>query len=189
MKRTFWDVLVDCNSYRIFTPQLDVPESLELNEKLKTESISVASWMPLRIELWEGDKPRAEKKKPIADFIDTGLLIKAVNPRTRTLVEPLIASQVEFLLFESPFGPYYGLHLRYVDCLDAEHSEVIRFKSSGRIMEVERYSFHWDRLADIHIFHLPELGLSRLFVSDEFKRVVELNGLTGLIFYPVPLAE
>jgi len=56
-------------------------------------------------------------------------------------------------------------------------------------MEVTKYAFRWEQLEGIHIFRLPELGTSRLFVSDEFKRKVEENGLTGLLFYPVPLVE
>ena len=66
---------------------------------------------------------------------------------------------------------------------------MIQFKSSVRIMEVEKYTFHRDHLGEINIFRLQQLGLSRLFVSDEYKRVVEANGLSGLRFYPVPLAE
>jgi hypothetical protein len=96
---------------------------------------------------------------------------------------------VEFLPFETPVGPYYGLHVQYVDCLDISLAEVIRFQSSGRIIEVTKYAFYWEKPEGVHIFRLPELGLSRLFVSDEFKQVVEENGLTGLLFYPVLLAE
>ena len=188
MKRLFWDVLLDCNNYRIFTPELSVPESLDLNQELKNASISEANWVPLRLELWEGDKPRAEKKKPIADFIDTGLLIKIASPRARTLLEPLIGNQAELLPFETPVGPYYGLHVKYVDCLDIANIEA-KYFDDGRVMRVIKYAFYWDQLEKIHIFRLQELGLSRLFVSDEFKRIVELNGLTGLLFYPVQLVE
>lgn len=190
MKRVFWDVLVDCNKYRMFCTQLPVNESLELDEKLKTYPFP-GNWVQLSLKLWEGEKgkKREEKKKPLADFMATGLLMDAISPRARTLLEPLITKQVEFLPFETPVGLYHGLHVKYVDCLDVDHAEVIRFKSSGRIMEVEKYAFYWERLEGIHIFRVPELGLSRLFVSDEFKRVVEENSLTGLLFYPVPLVD
>ncbi len=190
MRRVFWDVLVNCNEYRMFRTQLPVDVSLGLDERLKTYPFP-DKWELLSLELWEGEKgkKREEKRKPVADFMATGLLMDAISPRARILLEPLITTQVEFLPVETPVGPYYGLHVKYVDCLDVDHAEVVRFKSSGRIMEVIKYAFYWERLEDIHIFRLPELGLSRLFVSDEFKRVVEENGLTGLLFYPVPLAD
>lgn len=191
MKRVFWDVLVDCNKYRMFCTQLPVNESLELDEKLKTYPFP-DDWVQLPLKLWEGEKgkKREEKKKPLADFMATGLLLDAISPRGRILLEPLITKQVEFLPFETPVGPYYGLHVKYVDCLDVSRVVGERF-DDGRIMAVgiEKYAFHWERLEGIHIFRVPELGLSRLFVSDEFKRVVEENGLTGLLFYPVPLVD
>lgn len=194
MKRTFWDVLLDCNKYRLFAHDLDAEgpaRSLEFNEMLKTTRQFGENWHPLRLELWEGEpgKRKKEERKPNADFMGTGLLLDAISGRAKSLLESLIVNQVEFLLLETPVRPYYGLHVKYVDCLDAKHSAVVRFKSSGRIMEVEKYAFHWDRLEGVNIFRLPELGLSRLFVSDEFKRIVEDNGLTGLEFYPIPLVE
>ncbi|MFN3394908.1 MAG: imm11 family protein [Candidatus Thermochlorobacter sp.] len=190
MKRVFWDVLVDTNTYRVFKKLLSTEESLEWMNTLEKGNPMGKSWIPLKLQFWEGDRgyKRAEKKKPVADFTET-LAMPLVNLRGREKIEPLIATQVEFLPFETPVGPYYGLHVKYVDCLDVDRAKVVRFKSSGRIMEVEKYAFHWERLEGIHIFHLPELVHSRLFVSDEFKRVVEENGLTGLLFYPVPLVE
>jgi len=189
MKRVFWDVLSDLDNYRMFSTQLDVKKSLELDELLKVYPFP-NNWHPLALKLWEGEKgeKKAEKKKPLADFMGTGLSIDAISPRGRVLLEPLIATQVEFLPFETLVGPYYGLHVQYVDCLDTSRIEA-KYFSDGRVMRVVKYAFHWERLEGIHIFHLPELGLSRLFVSDELKRVVEENGLTGLLFYHVPLVE
>jgi len=190
MKRLFWDVLIDSNTYRTFETGLDTETYFAVKEMLKSGASFHEQWNPMKVQLWEGDKgyKRKEKKKPVADFMSTTLM-PLVSLRGRKKIETLIANRVEFLPFETPVGPYYGLHVRYVDCLDIERAEVLRYKSSGRVMEVTKYAFRWERLEGIHIFRLPELGTSRLFVSDEFKRKVEENGLTGLLFYPVPLVE
>lgn len=186
MKRIFWRILEDSNRFRTFRSTLSSKESLLLLDNLQTNSSLVDKWKPVQVKL---AKEKEEKEKPIADFIAIDLAFRAMSERAKQILTDLIIPQVEFLPFETPVGPYYGLHVKYVDCLDVNRAEVVRFKSSGRIMEVEKYAFYWERLEGIHIFHLPELVYSRLFVSDEFKRVVEENGLTGLLFYPVPLVE
>jgi hypothetical protein len=186
MKKTVWDILIDCNNFRTFRTNLSTEDALALLELLKSGDWIATKWKGLRARL---ARERSEKAKPSADFISIDLAFDAMSGRARAILEDLVSGQMEFLPIETPVGPYYGLHVSYVDCLDVEHAEVLRYKSSGRIMEVIKYAFRWERLEGIHIFRLPELGTSRLFVSDEFKRLVEANGLTGLEFYPVPLVE
>lgn len=186
IKRIFWDVLIDSNSYRVFTTGWDVKKMREFYENIKSGEPLGERWATIQLVLWiDPDHPKREQKKPVADFMSAGIM-NVISNRARFTLEPLIASQVEFLPFETPVGPYYGLHIKYVDCLDTSRIEA-KYFGDGRIMRVLKYAFYWERLEGIHIFRLPELGLSRLFVSDEFKRVVEENGLTGLLFYPVPL--
>lgn len=189
MKRIFWDVLVDSNTYRVLETLLSVAEDLDLGEMLKKGTPLGEKWSALQLRFWEGDKgyKRKEKKKPLADFTEITLM-PLISVHGRGKMESLIVAQVEFLPFETPVGPYYGLHAQYVDCLDTSRIEAHYF-SDGRVMRVVKYTFHWERLEGVHIFRLPELGVSRLFVSDEFKRVVEENNLTGLLFYPVSLVE
>lgn len=191
MKRIFWDVLADTNTYRVFATSLSHEEYTHLRRVLEKGEPLGEAWNPLSLRLWEGDKgyKRKEKRKPIADFTKITLM-PLVSLRGREKIAPLVGDQVEFLPFETPVGPYYGLHVKYVDCLDVSRVEGERF-DDGRIMAVgiEKYAFRWEKLKDIHIFRLPELGLSRLFVSDEFKWVVEENNLTGMLFYPVPLVD
>ncbi len=184
--KTFWDVLVDCNNFRMFRTNLSAKESLALSEQLKARDWIGEKWKTIRAQL---AKEKSERAKPIADFIAIDLDLVAMSGRAKVCLEGLVNGQMEFLPVETPIGMYYCMHVRYVDCLDVGRAEVLRYKSSGRIMEVTKYAFHWERLEGIHIFRLLELGPARLFVSDEFKRLVEENGLTGLLFYPVPLVE
>jgi hypothetical protein len=68
-----------------------------------------------------------------------------------------------------------------IDCLDMENSIVRQFKSSDRVMLVEKYVFK-DNCHEQHIFRIPEEPLSAVFISDVFKEAVEQNGLVGFIF-------
>lgn len=186
MKKIFWDIIADSNTYRVFTTGWHVKKSLEFDKILKSTDKFGHRWSPIQLELWEAEYPEQEKKKPVADFMTCGLAIKVMSQNAKDSLEFLLSSQVELLPFQTPVGSYYGLHVNYVDCLDLPRVTA-KYFSDGRVMRVERYAFYWKKLENIHIFRLPELGLSRLFVSDEFKQIVEKKGLTGLEFYPVQL--
>ncbi len=189
LTRRFWRVLVDSNTYRVFECSLSTEAWFYWNDLLKKGEPLGDRWRPMKLRFWEGEgeEKEVERRKPVADFSGTTLMPLA-SARARAIIEPLVQGQVEFLPCETPVGPYYGLHVRYVDCLDTSRARVKRF-SNGRILDVIAYAFHWERLENVHIFRIPELNLSRLFVSDEFKRLVEAHHLTGLLFYPVPMVE
>ncbi len=124
----FWDVLVDSNSYRMFTTELRPEENLALMDTLEKAKSLEKNWQIIKLVFWEetGRRKKVERQKPIADFMH-GKITLVISARSRELLAPLVANQVEFLPFETPVGPYYGLHVRYVDCLDVKRAEVIRF--------------------------------------------------------------
>lgn len=188
MQRIFWDVILDSNTYRTFTTGWEVDKRLESHDVFKSGQKLGSSWHPIKLELWKGEDAKKEERKPVADFMNSGLAIKVVSQSAKDVLETLISEQVEFLPFDTPVGMYYGLHVNYVDCLDLPKITA-KYFSDGRVMRVVKYAFHWEKLANKHIFRLPELRLSRLFVSDDFKQTVEKNKLTGLMFYPIPLVD
>lgn len=104
------------------------------------------------------------------------------SAEARSVLEPLIATDVEFV--ELPVGgtTAHAVNvLRIVDCIDYDKAEVERYKSSGRLMRFRRYAFVERRLADIHIFKIPEKPTGYVFVSDEFVRLAQ-SRLTGFRF-------
>ena len=70
---------------------------------------------------------------------------------------------------------------RVIDALDEANSDVERF-SSGRIMDVDRYSFFPERVFGVHVFKIPELVLMDVFVTDPFVERVKTAGLKGFKF-------
>ncbi len=140
---------------------------VEINGLLPTDTINankklLPDWKPIKVSLFE-DPEGKERSKPLGDFM--GIVGPAVSHKAKSILEGLISNTVEFLPLDFEEERYYALNITWVDCLDATHSEVELFRS-GRIMNVVRYAFKWERLENIHMFYINELGKSRLFVSD-----------------------
>ena len=111
-----------------------------------------------------------------------------------TVLEPIIGDICEALPVVHPFkgaGKFFLLHvLRTIDALDESKSEVER-RSIGdsRIRQIFRYSFRLAAIEGVHIFKLPNKSGSGLIIDDVFRDVVELNGLRGLRFRELTMAD
>ncbi len=190
MRPKIWIMKLDAENYRLFKA---TPEAFEKwllwFDKLKSGGSVASEWEVVEMVLFEGEpgEKRKERKKPIADFTN-GYVYDSCSERARQIIEPLVKGQVEFLPLKTPVGIYYEMNIQRIACLDEENAIVKRFKD-GQIMRAEKYAFLDEKLGGQHIFWEREIGIKVTFVSDEFKRLVEENGLTGLLFYPVPLVE
>ena len=181
-KHLFWEIVSDVDTYKSFQ-LLDRRRALNLLHELSDGKVFSEPWGTVNVTFYRGDDG-SDEHKPVGDFVE--FIDPAVSVNARSILEPLISNTVEFLPLKTDTGVYFALKVAWIDCLDVDHSIVKRF-STGRIMRVIEYAFHWDRLEDIHIFRLPELRGSSLFVSDKFKEVVKKNKLEGLNFYPIPI--
>jgi hypothetical protein len=96
----------------------------------------------------------------------------------------LLSSHVEALPLKCKDGPLYAINiLTEVDCMDLDRSKFKRFPSSGRIMIIDEYVFKKGKVGDAPIFKIPESN--EPFVSDDFKSMVEKEGLEGLEFVSI----
>jgi hypothetical protein len=190
--KRIWIIRSDSDKYRAFDQEKYRSEEwMALFDRFKEGGSLIKDWQPIEMVLYEGngsEEIETEKNKPIPDFTK-GVVTLAMSSVARTILEPLIADDVEFLPLLTPRGPYYELNISRVAGLDVPNSAVIFFKESRKILKVERYAFYWDRLKEKNIFLLSELGQREWFVSDAFKQKVEESGLSGLVLFPVPLVE
>jgi hypothetical protein len=72
--------------------------------------------------------------------------------------------------------------LKVIDCLDYMRTQVERRKN-GTVKVIGQAVFREGCSGDSPIFKIPEGLLDAIFVSEEFKMLVEQHNLKGLNFY------
>lgn len=139
-------------------------------------SLVGATWEPLVVQWMTEDMEGTLE----GDFPTLGNLRVFSQKAVDALLE-LLVENGELLPLISKDGQFYVYNVtRVADALDEERSEVVRFKTSGRIMRIEHYRFRSELLAGLSIFKVPQL--TEVFVTDAFvKRVQEAN-LKGFAF-------
>ena len=132
-------------------------------------------------EIYQGED------KPSSDFPSLASHIPVFNQTAIVALEGLLESNGEFFPL-CCLGCDKSLKAfnvtTVVDALDADNSEIKRFKSSGRVMRINKYQFDADKLGQ-SIFKLPETPLMSVFVTDEFVAQVKKSELTGFLFEEV----
>lgn len=140
----------------------------------------------------ELERPIEEQKeaKKIADcsklWNKTGTYV--FSEKAKDCLEELIRGCVEFIpaVFENT--TYYIINiLSIADAIDYEKAEFQRL-STGLVVGLEKYSFHEERLKGLNIFVTTLNGYiqsTEVFVTSEFKKVVEKNKLLGFKFIEV----
>ena len=115
------------------------------------------------------------------DFPSAFGQIPVLSLRAWTLLEPLIGESVEALPLKCPGRNLFALNvLAVVDCLDQEKCEF-KYYSSGKIMRVAKFAFRNDPTEKHHMFSIPETS-GDVFISDQFRKLVEQENLKGLQF-------
>ena len=147
---------------------------------LNCQSLSSA-WIPLKC-IWNIDyDDRRQKRIKVADFTRLAISAPVFFPRGWAILKPLIGHEVEALSLETPIGPAFAINiLGLIDALNHSACEC-SYYTDGKIMQVKKYMFLLDKVANVHIFRVPEC-YSTVFVTDTFKHLFELHNLTGARF-------
>lgn len=146
-----------------------------------------------RLRGWDGS-PRSDGWDPIpmvlvtadhrgelepTDFPATGSLALALSARAADALDEMLRAHGELLPLQLDQGEFYAFNTTAVlDALDMERSELRRFASSGRLMNIERYAFIPAELAKAPIFRLSVRRQDEL-VTDSFVQRVHAAGLSG----------
>lgn len=143
-------------------------------------------WSPLHMRLIHKDEgqnllPSDSPWLGVHTLIFKRTAIDALDSMLRWHGEllPLTCTDAEIFL-------YNPTHM--VDALDENASTIRRF-STGRIMDTERYVFSQDTIRGLHIFKIPNLQPSPIFVSQQFVDLWISAGLKGLQFERVWLLQ
>jgi hypothetical protein len=168
-----------------FQPDSDVYDTVELRHGDDISVVQqfggtpISDWRPLSLKISKGEKR--------TEFPSFFLYAPVFTARALEALEPLIAPFIQALPLDVPKSrsQLYAINVTNMrDCLDHSRSKIMRF-SSGGIIDVEEYAFKPGCLEGQHIFKLKDLPYLWVFVSEEFKRVVEENRLEGLILKQV----
>ena len=144
------------------------------------------SWRPLPVKSQLAHDGRRARNQE-GDYPSLGGIIPVLNRRSLDVLRPLIESAVEILPLAHPTLELYAIHvLDVLDCVDYDRAEYTRYSDGDRgVNQILRYAFRPGTLDNRHIFKIKQFEVSFPFVSEEFKRRVEDNGLLGFEFWPI----
>jgi hypothetical protein len=145
-------------------------------------------WQSPKIRLQREDLDLGEYPEPLlrGSNFPGFYTLPAWDAKAIALLHPLVDNAVEYLPLDCDEGEFWLVNvLDVADCLDWEQSELTYFDDGG-LKGIRRYVFKPDCLEEHHMFRTPEHKYSRIFVSDEFKALVENSNLVGLRFEPAP---
>lgn len=142
-----------------------------------TENIG-DKWLLLSCKFYES----LYESKRLGNFLHSsnGLVL---DQKAAQLFQAWVAPSIELLPLKTDHGDFYLLHvLDIIDCIDYKRSEIIYYQSTGRLAGIPKRVFRKELIAGKHIFMLPEDGMPNIYISDEFKKAIEDNGLEGVKF-------
>jgi hypothetical protein len=125
--------------------------------------------------------------EPFSDFPHLWPTLPVFSERALTILSPLLADQIEPLSFDVQKKRFYLINvLDVIDCLDVDQSILSRNFVTGHISSILRYAFFPERVADHHMFKIPQTSDLEILVSSAFRETVQSNGLTSLDFIILP---
>ena len=139
-------------------------------------------WVPLELEFI---KDGTHNKKCDTPALYTGFII--FNKKTVETVKSLLKDNVEILDVNviDTDDKYYAINVIDVgEYLDHDKCEF-KYFSSGKIMRCVKFAFKANEVKNKHIFKISEFSGTFIFVSDEFKKTVEMARLKGFEFTEV----
>lgn len=160
----------DVDYYNIFELKNESDKKL-----IDTTGSLISNWSPLEIKFF--------KKKKVGDIAWLYPNDIIINEKAKTSITPLVKNDVELLPLKLLDDTYYFFNvITILDALDEEHSDISRL-DNGKIINCRKYNFKEEVLNGVHVFMLPQfLKSKRIYVSEEFKKVTEENGLKGYQF-------
>lgn len=119
-------------------------------------------------------------------YLWNGTSLFLLNERAKNILEPVLSEYVEFLpvIYKQPL---YLMHVLCVaDALDLDN--IIANTYAGKIGYIKKFAFKEERIPPFPVFRIlceGRLYTGVIFVKDEFKKIIEENGLTGFSFEEV----
>lgn len=169
-----WEFDVDIIRYKSYNQKNygDIESEL-FDGRILQDSWKIVEFVPTKDEKGQ--------KREFGD-VSSWLSVPLFQGEAIDKLKPLIGDSIEILPINVAEKDYKIINvIKVLDCIDYDNAEVKRLPSGG-VLRFLKYAFQKDVVENEHIFRIKEKPGSRLFVSDDFKKVVEENNLTGFKF-------
>lgn len=178
----FWILMEDVDNFSMLSP-------IDYDCRALSQFLVDGKWGEALKSFWQPIKVKIIKNKYIGDIFSLdGCLHFVFSEKALNILLPLLQTSIEYLPIinvDNPNDKLYVINiLEVLDCLDHEKSNIEYFLNSKRVMMLRSpIILRSDILENKHIFRLKDAPGLRIFVSDDFKRLIEENNLIGLRFY------
>lgn len=166
------------NRYRWVGPQSESDGAILV--KVRYAPVE-ATWHPIGVQ-WVPET----RDRPACDFPIFYSIVRCFSRRALQTLTPYIEGALEVLPLIGLGDTYAGVHcVRWVEGaanLEGVDQNRVSIHSSAFVPRL-----HSKLISGLDVFGVPEM-ITKLFVSDRFKRAVESHGLTGLEFREVALS-
>ncbi|HUQ70003.1 MAG TPA: DUF1629 domain-containing protein [Planctomycetaceae bacterium] len=148
-----------------------------------TSRLPPSEYRPMETLTFEVNRVDAEEW----DFYPIPGTFGLVSNRVRSCWEEYCFGDIAFLPAVLNTTNYWIPYaLRMLDCLDHANSRLTCFKNSTKVMSIEKYAFHTERISECRLFRIPEQR-SNLFatgpVCDEMIQA-DFRGFDFLQVFP-----
>ena len=153
----------------------------EESENLEFDGRKFVRWIPPKLSRMDIDEETGTRLRRL-DFPWFSSSAIAMRERARQCLESELSGCGQFLDVAVPQDRMWLFNpTSVVDALDESASQLVRFQSSGRIMEIIRYSFRPERLGGLRLFRLSQLP-TQILATQVLVDLVERFGLKGIDF-------
>lgn len=130
-------------------------------------------WKPIKVVRMYPNENRQLGDAP-------GFTIPVFSEKAKNALYPLIGKNAEFLPMDFPEATLFAVNVLTIlkNAIDLSQSKYNMFPD-GRIMWIDMYAFKSDIVKNVHMFKIAEEPKRGVFVSDNFKDIVEHNSLKG----------
>jgi hypothetical protein len=142
-----------------------------------------ADWTPMRVSL-----ETEELGRPLwpGDFLSISGTPPVFSRRAAEVLGDLLPPNGELLPLACDVGEFLAYNCTTVlDALDEDRSQIARFRTSGRVSNIERHVFLPERLRGAIIFKLATVPGLYTYVTDGFLQRADESGLQGFAPHPI----
>jgi hypothetical protein len=178
--------------------------------RIRLNSNDFQSLLPVDSKVWETDvlkmdcKPKLPAWKPPAVYIGNPKLKQGsflhlcsgafvVDSSACEALRTILEMAGELLPLPHQGALFHLMNvLECVNCLDEQNTKWVLGKTTNARIRIKEYHFEASRFSESTLFKIPETAMGEVLTvsglkdpEDEFKSVVEREGLKGIIFEEV----